>query len=114
MKNQLKPLLCAAACVVAATGCIHHTSVVHRSMERVRVEFENETAGRIFYEKLSKMPQKERQESRTSLDVPFVFGYERKVISDNNDVFNQAVHECDANGDGKITEVEARIFAGRP
>jgi hypothetical protein len=87
---------------------------VHRGAERVKVQFENEAAGRIFYEKLSRMPNGEQRESKTEFSIPIIFDYEYKVVMDNNDRFNRAVRECDTNGDGIITETEAKIFAARP
>ena len=50
MKTTLLPLLLAAAGL--PTGCIHHHETVYRDVERVKVEFENDTAGRLFYEAL--------------------------------------------------------------
>ena len=94
------------------TGCITHESTVVRDVERTRVEFENDTAARIFYEALSKAPSKEnRSESSTSFEIPVIFEHKRHVVTGSNASFNQAVEICDSNKDGKITELEARIYA---
>lgn len=93
-------------------GCITHHSTVVRNVERAPVVFENDTAARIFYEALSKMPASRHQtESTTKIDIPVVFENERHVVTGPNTTFNEAVSECDANKDAKITEVEAKIFA---
>ena len=93
------------------SGCIHHKSVVRLDASRVKVEFENETAGRLFYEALSKMHGE--GESSTQVEIPVVFEHKQRVITGEGERFNRAVAECDTNKDGKITEVEARIFADR-
>jgi hypothetical protein len=93
------------------SGCIHHESVVRHDSPRVKVEFENETAGRMFYEALSKMHSD--GESSIHVEIPVVFEHKEKVITGEGVRFNQAVAECDTNKDGKISEVEARIFADR-
>ncbi len=96
------------------TGCITHQETVYSDVPRVKVEFENEHAGRIFYEALSRMPRAhERQESKTEVSIPFVFDHEERVVSGENRTFNDAVTRCDTNGDGKISETEARIFSER-
>jgi hypothetical protein len=41
-----------------------------------------------------------------------VFSHERKVVRGPNKGFNDAVRRCDTNADQRITETEARIFAG--
>jgi hypothetical protein len=114
MKNSIPFLFAVVFCAAAATGCISRHETIHRDVERIKVQFENETAGRIFYEKLSRMPDMNHQESNVSFGIPLVLDYERKVVSDNNDKFNRAIRECDVNGDGMITVVEAKIFSGRP
>jgi len=43
--------------------------------------------------------------------VPVVFKHKRHVVEGESIAFNQAVRRCDTNGDGRITEQEARIFA---
>lgn len=99
---------------MGATGCIHtqRTEVVDEA--RVAVEFENELAGRVFYEALSKRPaRKEREEEVTDVSLPVVFSVEHRRVRGPNAGFNRAVRECDTNGDRKITEVEAKIWAGR-
>ncbi|MBM3834638.1 MAG: hypothetical protein FJ403_15470 [Verrucomicrobia bacterium] len=81
-------------------------------MERVKVEFENDAAGRIFYEALSKSHgSPPRTESNTEFELPIVFEHKRRVISGPNTTFNEGVEVCDTNKDGRITEPEARIFA---
>lgn len=103
-------LLCGAG-LVLSSGCIHHRETVYRDVERARVEFENDTAARIFYETLESQPNRSRGESNTEVKLPLVFEHERKVVSGRNSAFNDAVAACDTNKDGRVTEVEARIFA---
>ena len=90
------------------------TLLVGHLEARVAVEFENELAGRVFYEALSKRPaRKEREEEVTDVSLPVVFSVEHRRVRGPNAGFNRAVRECDTNGDRKITEVEAKIWAGR-
>ena len=104
-------LLSAAGSALLFTGCIHHQETVYKDTERVPVTFENDTAARIFYEKLSMVPSKGGTESKTEVKIPIVFSDERKVVAGPNRAFNKAVERCDTNRDGKITEQEARIYA---
>ena len=99
-------------CALALAGCISSHETVVRDVERTRVEFESETAGRIFYEALSRMKDGgSHSESTTKLEIPIIFEHERHVVRGHNAKFNDAVTRCDTNKDGRITEVEARIFA---
>jgi hypothetical protein len=45
------------------------------------------------------------------VSVPIVYEHKRHVVTGANAAFNKAVSICDANKDGKITEVEAKIYA---
>src|SRR4030095_14723183 len=94
------------------TGCISTEQTVYQDQERMKVEFENDAAGRLFYEALSKQQgQHRRSESKTEVSIPVVFEHKRRVGEGESVAFNRAVRHCDTNGDGRITELEARIFA---
>jgi len=111
MTTYLAKNTLAAACGLLLAGCITHEETVVQDGERARVEFENDAAGRVFYEALSKLPDQRRSESTTEIDIPVLLEHKRHVITGANAKFNDAVAECDTNKDGKITELEARIFA---
>lgn len=96
------------------TGCITHTETVYQDVERTKVEFESDAAARLFYETLSKKSgSMHHSESTTHLELPIIFSHERRVLPGKNTDFNQAVAVCDSNQDGKITELEARIYANQ-
>jgi hypothetical protein len=99
---------CALLCLA---GCISHSETTYQDVERVKVQFENETAGRVFYEALSRMHFEGRTESHTEVSIPLVFENKNTVKAGENEKFNEAVRRCDTNKDGIITETEARIFA---
>ena len=112
MKTTFAFLSLASAAVLAFTGCVSTHKTVYRDQERAKVEFENDAAGRTFYEALSQQqPAHERTESDTQISVPIVFKHKRRVVEGEDSAFNQAVRRCDTNRDGRITEQEARIFA---
>ena len=102
-----------ALMVVAACGCIHTKRTEVIDEDRLKVEFENEAAGRIFHEALNTKPARSSgTEQVTRVELPLVFSDERRVVQGPAAAFNQGVRECDANGDRRITETEARIWAG--
>ena len=102
----------ALALAALNTGCISTEQTVYQDQERVKIEFENDTAGRLFYEALSKQQSRRgRSESKTEVSIPVVFDHKRRVVEGESVAFNQAVRRCDTNGDGRISELEARIFA---
>ncbi|MCX6904133.1 MAG: hypothetical protein NTW03_11795 [Verrucomicrobia bacterium] len=112
MSITIKGLIAVAACASLFSGCITHEETTVRDVERVKVEFENDTAARIFYETLSKAPAaSSRTESKTEVSLPIIFDHKSRVVAGPNDKFNEAVGICDSNKDGKITELEAKIFA---
>jgi hypothetical protein len=94
------------------SGCITHNETVTRDVTRRKIEFENESAGRIFYEALSHVPNSGTKSEKTSeFEIPVVLDYKRHVITGPNAAFNDAVDHCDTNKDGRISETEAKIFS---
>lgn len=94
------------------TGCIHTEKTTYQEEPRVSVEFETDTAARIFYEAFTRQPaSKGRTESNTEVNLPVVFGHKERVVQGESVAFNAAVRRCDTNTDGRITEQEARIYA---
>jgi hypothetical protein len=97
-----------------ATGCIHTQETTYKDEARTPVEFETETAGRIFYEALSRRPHtRNREESSSKVSLPLIFSNEHRVVRGPSHAFNLAVAEADTNRDSRISEVEARLFADR-
>jgi hypothetical protein len=112
MKKHLTIVAALLALASLNTGCISTTRTIYNEPERSQVSFENDTAGRIFYEALSKAPARTgRNESRTEVSIPIVYDHKHEVIEGANVAFNNAVRRCDTNADGKITEQEARIYS---
>jgi len=118
LKNPLSPKFAGRTCAfgfvlaILNTGCISTDETVYRDQERIKVEFENDTAGRLFYEALSQTRGSHpRRESKTEVSIPVIFDHKHRVVDGENVAFNQAVHRCDTNQDGRITELEARIFS---
>jgi hypothetical protein len=112
MKHQSYSLPFAAVAACCLAGCISTDQTVYREEDRAKVEFENDAAGRIFYETLSKLRgTHDRSESKTEVSLPVVFHHKRRVVEGESLAFNQAVRRCDTNCDARISELEARIFA---
>ncbi len=102
--------------VLTATlnGCISSKETVYRETERVKVEFENDTAARVFHDAFAKSPEsRQRNEKTTTFTIPFLIHTQRTEKDSENTSFNAAVRRCDTNTDGKITESEARLFAAQ-
>jgi hypothetical protein len=114
MKKSFIRLAWIAGCGLMAAGCITHETTTVRNVERAKVEFENDKAARIFYEALNRSQSGgARSESTTRVRVPVVFDHRKRVTTGPNSAFNEAVAACDANRDGRITEIEANIYASQ-
>ena len=113
MKKLLSFLCIGATGIFAFTGCIHTHETVYEDATRMKVEFESEQAAHTFYEALSKQPPANRNANTTHVSIPLVFEHTRTKTVTSNVTFNDAVRRADTNQDGKITELEAKIFAGQ-
>lgn len=113
MKPHLSvPTLTLTLAGLTLVGCIHTHETVVKDESRLPVEFENDAAGRLFYEALSHLSNpSDTTVSSSKVSVPVVFHHERKTVRGPNTAFNDAVRRADTNRDGRITESEARIFA---
>ncbi|MEO6568936.1 MAG: hypothetical protein ABIO94_09255 [Opitutaceae bacterium] len=109
MKYRLPVIAGSALACMALSGCINSRSTSYSDVERTKVAFASERAGRLFYETLSRLPRQEQERSTNEVSLILV-NFERKVISGPNRAFNQAVERCDTDKDGTITEEEAQIF----
>ena len=105
------PVIAGIAAGTILSGCISHEETKYHDVARVPVAFENESAGRVFYEALSKKHPRHSSESKTEVSIPVVFDHKTREVAGPNATFNDAVARCDTNKDGKITELEAKIFA---
>jgi hypothetical protein len=112
MKNRIALPIVLVVLLGMCAGCISTDRTEYRDESRLNVEFENDTAGRLFYETLSQNHYS-RSESNTEVSLPIIFEHKHRVVEGESIAFNQAVRRCDTNGDGLITEQEARIFAGQ-
>ena len=114
MKLQNLILAAFSGAALLSTGCISHDETIVKDVERVPVSFENDTAGRLFYETLSRTNvRRGRQEDSTKVQIPIVFEHKVRTVTGEGAAFNEAVGRCDTNRDGKITELEAKIFANQ-
>ncbi|MEQ2005585.1 MAG: hypothetical protein ABMA26_02205 [Limisphaerales bacterium] len=114
MKADLLRLTLVAALAASLTACISSRETVYRETERVKVEFENDAAARIFYEAFTKSPEsRQRNEKTTTFTIPVLIHTQRTEKDSENTAFNSAARRCDTNADGKITEQEARIYAAQ-
>ena len=114
MKTTIRQIASIAALVVLP-ACVHQESNVVKDSERAKVEFENEAAARNFFDGMQKGGFSTKQTtSTTKFELPIIFEYRKNVTSGANSGFNRAVQLCDSNKDGKITELESKIFLSNP
>ena len=112
MNNTIARMIIFTACGSLFSGCITHEETVVRDVERAKLEFDDDTAARLFYEALSESPvNQSRAESKTGVGIPVVFDHKRRMVTGPNAELNEAVAICDSNKGGKITELDAKIFA---
>jgi hypothetical protein len=112
MKHSLRlnPALFLVILAGTLSGCISSRSTSYSDIERVKVTFASERAGRLFYETLSKISTPNREESTNEVSL-ILINFERKTVTGPNYYFNEAVARCDTDKDGTITDEEAQIFS---
>src|SRR5215813_3654653 len=84
--------LCGLSLALAtlSVGCISTEQTVYQDQERVKIEFENDTAGRLFYEALSKeQSRRGLSESKTEVSIPVIFEHKRRVVEGESAAFNR-------------------------
>lgn len=98
---------------LGGVGCISHQETIRRDEERLPISFETDAAARTFYEAVEKIRiASTPTESKTEFHIPVILSHKITTVNGPHQVFNEAVRRADTDKNGKITEQEARIFAG--
>ena len=105
---SLLPLL-GGGCLINAGG----ESVVRRSEQRRRVEFESEE-GLIRFQQTVRQRggRNERYMGRSEFAVPFLISVDKKRVLSENAHYNDEVAAADVNGDGELSDAEVRAYSG--
>ena len=110
--NQFVRLVLAVA-VMASAGCVtlyeKHEEIA-KGEERMKVDFESEHAAQLFNSCVAKKLTNKPEKNTSRLAVPFVTFYSKTTVHSENARYNEEVLKCDSNGDGSITEAEARTY----
>lgn len=108
--QQLTLLSTFALASLGLAGCVMSRTTAYNDVERVKMTFASERAGRLFYEALNNQPKEKREESKHSVSL-ILINVDRTTVTGPNQAFNRAVEQCDTDKDGIITDEEAQIFA---
>lgn len=111
LMRGITPALVVALCY----GCLINSSkekIIEPDAPRMTINFESETAMQMFQKKVSEHYEAgDGVQSRSDFGIPFVIGTsETKVLSENA-FYNAQVKKTDVNGDGTITQAEARVYS---
>lgn len=109
MSTRLLPLAISALLVSLLPGCISSHSTTYTDVDRVKISFPTESAGKLFYEAMSHLPSRPTRENKSSVNL-IVVDLENTTVEGPNRSFNDAVAICDTDKDGVISEQEAAIF----
>jgi hypothetical protein len=106
-----------AACVIAGGGCLINSAskkVVEPDAPRMSVEFQSETAMANFQKEVNnRYLAGGGEQGSGALAVPFVIAASETRVLSENAFYNTQVRKADVNGDGSISDAEARVYAAK-
>ena len=94
-------------------GCVtfyRKTERIGNKEPRMTVDFETEHAAQLFHSTVEKKLRQPAPTDNSRIGVPFVTFYTKTRVMSENARYNAEVVKCDGNGDGKISEAEARTY----
>ena len=105
-----------AICALAGGGCLinsSRTKVIEPDAPRMSVQFQSETAMAAF-QKAAENRYRTGGGERGSgaFAIPFVIAASETRVLSENAFYNTQVRKADVDGDGSISEAEARVYAG--
>src|SRR5687768_13613113 len=105
-----------AACALAGGGCLINSSnreVIEPDAKRMAVQFESEKAMAGFQKEVyHRYRAGGGEQGSGAFAVPFVMAVSETRVLSENAFYNRQVHKADVNGDGTISDAEARVYTG--
>lgn len=102
-------------CAVAGGGCLINSAskkVVEPDAPRMSVQFQSETAMAKFQREVENRYRAGGGEQGSgAFAVPFVIAASETRVLSENAFYNTQVRKADVNGDGSISDAEARVYA---
>ena len=104
-----------AACAMAGGGCLFTSAsekVIEPDAPRKSVQFESETAMAAFQKEAdNRYLAGGGERGSGAFCIPFVVAIAETRVLSENAFYNMQVRKADANGDGTISDAEARVYA---
>ena len=105
-----------AVCALAGGGCLVNsatTKVLEPDAPRMSVKFQSET-GMAAFQKAAENRYRAGGGERGSgsFAIPFVVAAAETRVLSENAFYNTQVRKADVDGDGSISDAEARVYAG--
>jgi hypothetical protein len=105
-----------AAFAVAGGGCLINSAseeVIEPDAPRTSVQFESEKGMGAFQKEAENRYRSGGGERGSgAFAIPFVIAVSEKRVLSENAFYNTQVRKADVNGDGAISDAEARVYAG--
>ena len=105
-----------AVCAIAGGGCLINSAsekVIEPDAQRMSVQFESEKGMAAFQKEAnSRYRAGGGERGSGALAIPFVIAAAEKRVLSENAFYNTQVRKADVNGDGMISDAEARVYAG--
>ena len=111
--TQLNVILGTLVVSLLGGGCVtfyRKTEEIGAKEPRLTVDFETEHAAQLFNSTVEKKLRQPAPTDNSRVGVPFVTFYSKTRVMSENARYNAEVVKCDSNGDGKISEAEARTY----
>ena len=105
-----------AACAMAGGGCLINSAsreVIEPDAPRTTVQFQSEKAMATFQKEVhGRYRAGAGEQGSGAFAVPFVMAVSETRVLSENAFYNTQVRKADVDGNGTITEAEARVYAG--
>ena len=103
-------------CALSGGGCLinsSNTKVIEPDAPRTSVQFQSETAMAKFQKAAENRYRAGGGERGSgSFAIPFVIAASETRVLSENAFYNTQVRKADVDGDGTISDAEARVYAG--
>jgi|GEM_PF-3174829 len=113
MSNLSRYALILVVAMFFCPGCLvmgNKTKILRKNEVRTIINFENEEARDLFHSKAKRKISQNKTVHDEALVIPFIVAYHTNAKLSEAARYNDEILQCDSDGDGLVTEQEAKVY----